>query len=564
MSVDFHRHCQATVLSANGTDEENGLSWTYINKLKDSLSNLPENWINLFKQNTICITQDFASILKILNQSISDINSQITTINNSSVKKININNTDKKPDSNGKVSLGSYLSLSGGTMNGNLTLKADPTQNLHAATKQYVDNGTVHKTGTETITGNKTFNGTTILKGGTFTTLTESPPDTADGHEVVDAAWVRQVIQVDDSTVVREYVSASGNDDNDGKTLSTPKKTMDAALAVLNSYRLSSPTGLAITMNILGDYDIELHNTTKNSPIIAHPDAVNQNRFTISGSQATYDSNGRIQLSSSLKTTKDLQNGAWYQFISPSVSNLNISSLNLKGFKDKGNVTNSVLVCMTPGMVRNYFSNVQISNGFTNIFSVQTIPGSLEFANYVALSSMILEYKIPRVLMWSSIGSRIDITERDPHSNETLTELNNLKRNEIPTLILKNISRCDWDIDFTFTTPYINTACRCDIVLDNVTCQISTSSLGFKKSFSNGANGTEYYFNIHCLNGTDISSVFPNVNTTNGYNKVFIYGLNSEFPESNRNSHYEYILADTQSELEAKYPKWYDKNWDVV
>lgn len=51
MSVDFHRHCQATVLSANGTDEQNGLSWTYINKLKDSLSNLPENWIQEFKVN---------------------------------------------------------------------------------------------------------------------------------------------------------------------------------------------------------------------------------------------------------------------------------------------------------------------------------------------------------------------------------------------------------------------------------------------------------------------------------------------------------------------------------
>ena len=59
---------------------------------------------------------------------------------------------------------------------------------------------------------------------------------------------------------------------------------MDRALDVLNSYRLSSSTGLAITMNILGDYDIELHNITKNSPIIAHPDAVNQNRFMISGS----------------------------------------------------------------------------------------------------------------------------------------------------------------------------------------------------------------------------------------------------------------------------------------
>lgn len=121
-----------------------------------------------------------------------------------------------------------------------------------------------------------------------------SPPDTATGHEVVDAAWVRKVIQVDDSTVVREYVSASGDDSNDGKSSAHPKKTMDAAMAVLNSYRLSSPTGLNITMKILGDYDIESHNTNKDNPIIAHPDAVNQNKLMISGDDATYDSNGKI------------------------------------------------------------------------------------------------------------------------------------------------------------------------------------------------------------------------------------------------------------------------------
>ena len=171
-----------------------------------------------------------------------------------------------------------------------------------------------------------------------------------------------------------------------------------------------------------------------------------------------------------------------------------------------------------------------------------------------------MNYNIPRVFMW---GPESKITIDEKNHNEILEELDGLPRKEIPTLILKNISRCDWNIEFHYPSPYANAAYRYDIVLDNVTCSISNFTLGNKRTVSLG-NGSEYYFNIHCLNGTDISSVFPNVNTTNGYNKVFIYGLNSEFPESNRNSHYEYILADTQSELEAKYPKWYDKDWDAV
>lgn len=39
-----------------------------------------------------------------------------------------------------EVDLSNYLQLSGGTMTGALTLSGDPTSNLHASTKQYVDN----------------------------------------------------------------------------------------------------------------------------------------------------------------------------------------------------------------------------------------------------------------------------------------------------------------------------------------------------------------------------------------------------------------------------------------
>ena len=123
MSVDFHRHCQATVLSANGTSAQNGLSWTYISRLKDSLDNLPENWIEEFKGNIENITQDLASILKIMN----------STVEN-------------------------YLPLSGGTMTGDLILNGSPETDNQAATKRYVDymieqNGGSGDGGSGTVTG---------------------------------------------------------------------------------------------------------------------------------------------------------------------------------------------------------------------------------------------------------------------------------------------------------------------------------------------------------------------------------------------------------------------------
>ena len=117
MSVDFHRHCQATVLSANGTSAQNGLSWTYISRLKDSLDNLPENWIEKFKGNIENITQDLASILKIMN----------STVDN-------------------------YLPLSGGTLTGDLILPGTTGENNRAATKGYVDSMLGQNSG-GTITG---------------------------------------------------------------------------------------------------------------------------------------------------------------------------------------------------------------------------------------------------------------------------------------------------------------------------------------------------------------------------------------------------------------------------
>ena len=68
------------------------------------MSNLPENWIEEFKDNTENITEDLASILKLLN----------STVEN-------------------------YLPITGGTMIGDIILPGPAGENNRAATKGYVD-----------------------------------------------------------------------------------------------------------------------------------------------------------------------------------------------------------------------------------------------------------------------------------------------------------------------------------------------------------------------------------------------------------------------------------------
>ena len=362
--------------------------------------------------------------------------------------------------------------------------------------------------------------------------LENSPADTATGHELVDAAWVRNVIQVDDSTIVLEYVSSSGNDENDGKTEDKPKKSIDAAMSVLNSYRLSSPTGLNIQMKILGEYDIFTNNKTPYNPTIAHPDASNQNNLLISGNAITYDTDGKIQFSSSLSTSKRINNYEWQILIKPIVNNLNFYNIKLQGFIEKKNAPYAILACMDTPMTKMSFNNVAITNGFTTLFNTQVIPSRLDLYNYVAFSSLQLNCPIPSVVMWSSNEKGINITGRDPHSEQTKTEVLQLSGSQVPTLVLKNISSCEWDIIFHHSSPYHDRATRCDIVLDNVSCKISTDILGYKRILAGDANGSEYYFSIYCINGTDLKTVFPNV-TENDYNMIH-----------------------------TDAPSWYDPNWD--
>ena len=60
--------------------------------------------------------------------------------------------------------------LAGGTMTGFLTLNADPTANLHAATKQYVDSstGTLVADGGNFDSGTSLVSTSTTYDGGSF------------------------------------------------------------------------------------------------------------------------------------------------------------------------------------------------------------------------------------------------------------------------------------------------------------------------------------------------------------------------------------------------------------
>ena len=70
MSVDNHKHCQTTVLAAKNHNSDNDTEpWKTLSDY--SGENLPNNWLDLFGNNTT-ITDDFVSVLKVMNQLVSE------------------------------------------------------------------------------------------------------------------------------------------------------------------------------------------------------------------------------------------------------------------------------------------------------------------------------------------------------------------------------------------------------------------------------------------------------------------------------------------------------------
>ena len=63
LTIPFHKHCQQTVCSAYGWGGQ-GATWEIISNLQ--LGHLPEEWKDFFMENENNITQDLASILKLI------------------------------------------------------------------------------------------------------------------------------------------------------------------------------------------------------------------------------------------------------------------------------------------------------------------------------------------------------------------------------------------------------------------------------------------------------------------------------------------------------------------
>lgn len=226
VDIPFHKHCQKTVLSVSGIPSGNGATWSTISDLSEKLNYFPENWLEKYFMSNHNITEDLASVLELIN----GVYGKISEI--SPIKQVSFYDVDNNiigtyvPDKNGQISpkLGRKINLSiegeqisfstltgvGYDVSSEITSITLPKHTLQVisggSTVDSVgvvmendfdisiplDSNLVHKTGDETIDGDKTFTGTTTLNG-TSTKLSESPLPTASGHEVVDAAWVKNM-----------------------------------------------------------------------------------------------------------------------------------------------------------------------------------------------------------------------------------------------------------------------------------------------------------------------------------------------------------------------------------
>lgn len=269
MSIDYHKHCQKTVLSAFGPNGQ-GATKDVIEALASPLTglkNLPSGWLELYRENTKNVTEDFAATLKIIDK---------------------------------------YLQLSGGTMTGFLTLNANPTQNLHAATKKYVDDqvssrgtGTVKGVKINNVTKNPDTNGivdvgnvaTSIKVNGQVDIGNYATQEQIENHETriqkLEAITPYQPPATLSS--IQVYMKPDGNDttalekfkdflQNGGSVLTLktkPFRTIREAVKALNLVR-SSNQGFSFIVNVLpGDYIMSLVDSTAhiyNAPAIRHPD----------------------------------------------------------------------------------------------------------------------------------------------------------------------------------------------------------------------------------------------------------------------------------------------------
>ena len=68
-NIDYHRHCQATVLGASGEPSGSGLTWGEINGLSlGSIDAMWSGWKNELFLGNSNMTKDLAGILKLIDR----------------------------------------------------------------------------------------------------------------------------------------------------------------------------------------------------------------------------------------------------------------------------------------------------------------------------------------------------------------------------------------------------------------------------------------------------------------------------------------------------------------
>ena len=129
------------------------------------------------------------------------------TVSGVTKSMVGLGNVDNTSDANKPVStatqtaLDAKLALAGGTMTGALTLSGDPTSDLHAATKQYVDsavtNINIHEavkaatTANITLSGTQTIDGVAVIAGDRVLVKNQSTGSANGIYSVASGSWTR-------------------------------------------------------------------------------------------------------------------------------------------------------------------------------------------------------------------------------------------------------------------------------------------------------------------------------------------------------------------------------------
>lgn len=158
-----------------------------------------------------------------------------------------------------------YLRLIGGTMTGFITLHADPTSAMHAATKQYVDSqatGLSWKNAVRVATvGNITLSGTQVVDSVTVAVgdrvLVKNQTTTSqNGIYVVSAtAWTRSLdadssIELDSATVMVEYGSQANTQWTETATIITIGTDVVTFAQISGTGTYTNGTGITLTGNV--------------------------------------------------------------------------------------------------------------------------------------------------------------------------------------------------------------------------------------------------------------------------------------------------------------------------